>query len=92
VELIKELPVLLEETLARAFPDALWITSQKHSEECYTVWVLDLDYSYTQWVGHLSLDDRWTVSPVRGPWQNTQARYRDRNEGKQWRKKARKLQ
>jgi hypothetical protein len=87
----REIPVALEDTLAFAFPDALWISTQKHSDEAYTVWILNLEYTYTEWVCHLGQDDRWTVSPVRGPWQNTQTTYRHRQEIYTWQRRKRKL-
>lgn len=65
---ISTIPYDLDQCIARKFPDALWVAAQQHSRRCYSVWILDLDYSYNECVAHLSLDDRWTLSPVRGPW------------------------
>jgi len=53
----------LEELIDWAFPDALWVDYHRHADDCYTVFVLDLDYSYTGYRAHLSLDHRWTLSP-----------------------------
>jgi hypothetical protein len=63
-----DLPPELNRTIDYAFPDSLWVAAEKHSEDAYTVWVLDLDYRYNECRACLSLDDRWTLSPVRGPW------------------------
>lgn len=68
---ILERPPALEELIDWRWPDALWVTSRMHSKLCYTVNVLDLDYSYTVWRAHLSDDGRWTLSPVEGPWDVT---------------------
>ena len=65
------LPRKLDELTAWHWPDALWITYERHSDTCYTLNVLDVDYKYTVWRASLSLDHRWTLSPVAGPWQGT---------------------
>ena len=62
------LPVQLDELISYRFPDSLWTAAERHSDECYTIWVLDLDYSYNEARATLSLDGRWTLSPVGGPW------------------------
>lgn len=58
------LPPPLEELLERLEPDYLGYDATFHSKECYTVILLTLDYRYTAWRAHLSLDDRWTLSPL----------------------------
>jgi hypothetical protein len=68
-----KLPEALDELLDYRWPDALWISAERHSPISYTLWILDLDYSYTVWRACLSLDDRWTVSPVAGPFYATAA-------------------
>lgn len=45
-------------------PDFLGYDATFHSERCYTIILLTLDYRYTAWRAHLSLDDRWTLSPL----------------------------
>jgi hypothetical protein len=60
---IKELPQALDELIAWRYPDALWIEAESHSPQCYVIWVLDLDYTYSKWLATLSLDGRWTLSP-----------------------------
>jgi hypothetical protein len=54
---------LLTELIEWNWPDALWIEVLWHSPQAVTIWVLDLDYSYTRWLGALGLDERWTLSP-----------------------------
>jgi hypothetical protein len=53
----------LDDLVCYAFPDALWVSSARLANDTYRVWVLDLDYSYTEWLASLSLDYRWTLSP-----------------------------
>jgi hypothetical protein len=62
-------PFDLDAAVALKYPDALWVTYESHSEDVYTVYILNFDYTYTQWLGSLSLDNRWTLSPRGGPWQ-----------------------
>jgi hypothetical protein len=62
------LPTQLEELIDYRWPDSLWVSAEKHSETCYTIWVLDIDYSYNEARATFSLAERWTLSPVRGPW------------------------
>lgn len=61
---ILTLPDELEELLERIEPDYLGYDGTKHSDACYTLLLLTLDYRYTAWRAHLSLDDRWTLSPL----------------------------
>jgi hypothetical protein len=56
-------PPELSELVLWRFPDALDLDYQRHSDQVYTVHILDLDYSYTRWLASLSLDGRWTLSP-----------------------------
>lgn len=44
--------------------------AQRHDDRIYVIWILDADYSYTQWLASRSLDWRWTLSPINGPWEN----------------------
>lgn len=67
------------------WPDALWIAAEQHSERCYVIWILDCDYSYNEWIAHLSLDERWTVSPVRGPWHTAETGKQGKEGTQQWR-------
>jgi hypothetical protein len=64
-------PFDLDATVAYLYPDALWVTYERHSDQAYTVNVLNLDYRYTVWLGSLSLDGRWTLSPREGPFQGS---------------------
>lgn len=45
-------------------PDWLADDVVRHSDECYTVQLLTLDYRYHTYRCHLSLDGRWTVNPL----------------------------
>lgn len=58
-----EIPEALNELLDWRFPDALWVSFQRHSRYVYTVWIMDLDYSYNEYLACLSFDNRWTLSP-----------------------------
>src|SRR5215213_5992470 len=60
------LPDSLRELIAYAFPDYLDEDAVRHSDESWTVVVLDLDYRYRTFRANLSLDDRWTLCPVSG--------------------------
>lgn len=57
-------PLLLDETVDYRHPDALLVGYTMHSQHCYTVEVVDSDYRCYIWRAHLSLDLRWTLSPV----------------------------
>jgi len=85
----KALPVELEDLLAWRFPDALWIATEVKSDRCIVTWILDSDYGYNEWIAHLSLDHRWTLSPVRGPWHTPETGHRTRKARRKWRKKRR---
>lgn len=65
---IQALPETLDALVTYRFPDSLWVAAEMHSDEAYTVWILDVDYSYNEARACLSLDGRWTLSPVGGPW------------------------
>jgi len=63
-QVIKMTDSRLDELVSWAFPGALWVDYHRHSDDCYTLFILDVDYSYTGWRAHLSLDLRWTLSPA----------------------------
>lgn len=88
---IPTLPAALEFLLGEAFPDALWIDAKKVSDFTYVLWMLDLDYSYNEWIAHLSIDHRWTLSPVRGPCYDTVTTPDGREHRGQWRKRGTKI-
>jgi hypothetical protein len=58
------LPGELEELLERIDPDYLGYDATLHSDTCYTIILLTLQYKYTAWRAHKSLDERWTLSPL----------------------------
>lgn len=74
------LPLELDRTIDFGYPDALWIAAEKHSDECYTVWVLDVDYLYHELRAHLSVDERWTLSPARGPWHTSETGWKSQEQ------------
>lgn len=59
-----KLPPALDELIDYAYPDSLWVAGQQHSDGFYTVWVLDVDSCYNELRASLSLDQRWTLTPV----------------------------
>jgi hypothetical protein len=61
---ILTLPPDLEELLERIDPDYLGYDATVHSEACYTIILLTLDYRYTAWRAVLGLSGRWTLSPL----------------------------
>jgi len=57
------IPESLDHLVDYAYPDSLWVGYERHSEWAYTLWVLDLDFSYNEYLACKSLNDRWTLSP-----------------------------
>jgi hypothetical protein len=84
------LPRELDDSIDYLFPAALWVAAEKHSDEAYTVWVLDVDYAYNEIRACLSLDGRWTLSPIRGPWHTAETGVPQRKARSRWRKRRRK--
>lgn len=60
------LPAEAEATLAARWPHILGLDFVKHSDECYSVVLLDVDYKHYTFNLSLSLDGRWTVVPIAG--------------------------
>jgi hypothetical protein len=60
---IQAIPQRLDEIIDYAFPNALMVGATCHSDDVYSIYILDLDYSYTRWLASLSLDNRWSLSP-----------------------------
>ena len=89
---ISSLPEALEQLIDWRWPDSLWTAYEMHSEECYTVWILDLDYSYNEWLATLSLDGRWTVSPRNVQCYDYETDRDLQETGHQWRRRARKIE
>lgn len=88
-EVIMDLPKGLQDLIDYSWPDALWVAGEARGEDFYTIWILNLDSTYTEWNASLSLDERWTLSPVRGPWHTAETDGDERNG--QWRTRARRL-
>lgn len=61
---IFKVPQALEDLIEFAHPDFLMAEAERHSDQAFTITVLTIDYKYIVWRAHLSLDDRWTLSPV----------------------------
>jgi len=60
---IDSLEASLFDLIEYRFPDALWVELAFHSKGVGTLWVLDVDNTYTEWLCSLSDDYRWTLSP-----------------------------
>jgi hypothetical protein len=61
----------LDELLDWWAPDCWQLEQRWISPECCEISLLDREFRFTVWLAHLSLDLRWTLSPVAGPWQGT---------------------
>lgn len=61
---ILTIPDALEWLLDIVEPDFLGYEATFHSNRCYTVTVLTLDYRYRSFRCNLSLDNRWTLNPL----------------------------
>lgn len=48
------------------FPYCLDVDFVRHSDECYTVVVMDWDYKHYTFRLHLSVDGRWSLAPLSG--------------------------
>jgi hypothetical protein len=65
-----DLPQDLTDLVEYLRPGYILCTGERHSELCYTVWILDIDNCYTVWVANQGLNGRWSLSPYAGPWDN----------------------
>lgn len=61
---ILTLPDELEKLIEDLEPDFLGYDATLHSDRCYTVIILSLEYKYRAYRCHLSLDGRWSVNPL----------------------------
>lgn len=59
----KIIPNGIEQAIDRKFPDAVAVDGIRHSDDAWTIVVLDVDLNQTVWLASLSLDHRWTLSP-----------------------------
>lgn len=57
------LPLDLDALIDWRWPDSLWVAAERHSDQAFTIWILDLDHSYNEWLATLALDGHWTLSP-----------------------------
>jgi len=60
------LPQAADDLIDYRFPDALDIVVVRHSDLCYTVALMDLDYKHYTFRLNLSVDGRWTLAPLTG--------------------------
>lgn len=58
------LPPELMKTLEDLDPDNNPVGYERHSDEAYTLMLRGRDHTWTFWRACLSLDGRWTVSPI----------------------------
>lgn len=61
---ILNLPAALEDLLEYLEPDFLGYDATLHSNRCYTIILLSLDYKYRAYRAHLSDDNRWSINPL----------------------------
>ena len=64
--MIKALPAEADDLITYAFPNALDLDFVRHSDQCYTIVLMDYDYKHYTFRLHLSLDERWTLAPISG--------------------------
>lgn len=58
------LPDRLYDTVSYAYPQRRWIAFEKHSDYAYTIYVHQGEEGLICLRASLSLDRRWTVTPV----------------------------
>lgn len=67
-----DLPPDLIEVLDYAHQERRGMMVTRHSAVCFTIVVLDDDGKLYQWRAHLSVDCRWTLSPIVLEWDNAE--------------------
>lgn len=60
----QNLPQGIYDLLDRIDPDGNRVGYDRHSDGAYTLYVFKLDDSIAFWRASLSLDGRWTLSPI----------------------------
>lgn len=60
------LPPGPQATVDYRFPNHLDAEYVRHSDYCYTVTVMDLDYRHYTFRLNLSVDGRWSLAPLAG--------------------------
>jgi hypothetical protein len=58
------LPPEVEELLDRIDPGWMKCGVERHSDDALTLWLYGSDQLWSFWRAHLSLDGRWTLSPI----------------------------
>lgn len=61
---ILKLPWDLEDLLCEIDPDYLAYDATFHSNRCYTIVLLQLDYAYSAWRAIQADDGHWTLNPL----------------------------
>lgn len=61
----------LEELLDWWAPDCWQLDQHWISDDVCKIDLCEKDFRFTVWIASLSLDGRWTLSPVHGPWQTS---------------------
>jgi hypothetical protein len=67
----KPLPPGIDELLDYRFPDALDLVYVRHSDEAFTITLMNADYKHFTFRMTLSLDGRWSLVPLAGFEDNT---------------------
>jgi hypothetical protein len=65
-EVIMVLPQLADDLVDYRFPDCLDMEVVRHSDQAYTVTLMDLDYRHYTFRLILGLSGRWTLVPISG--------------------------
>jgi len=60
------LPSKAEQIVAYRFPDYLDSEVVRHSDESFTITLMDLDYKHYTFRLNRSWDGRWTLAPIAG--------------------------
>lgn len=87
---IQAIPERLDRIVDYLYPDALMVGATPHDDETWTLYILDLDYSYDQWLATISLAGTWTLSPVSGPCYDVISTPNDGGEPLAWRQRQNK--
>lgn len=61
---ISRAPLLLDQVVDYRHPDALMVDFERHSDLCYTISVIDSDYSTSIWRANMNVYGGWTLAPV----------------------------
>ena len=65
------LPAGVDQLIDFRFPDALDLEFVRHSDQCYTITLMDLDYVHYTFRVNEADDGHWTLVPIAGFEDNT---------------------